>query len=343
MVETVHIPVPEDDWIDLSLAVGASRGHVSNSGNATLVYVQSMDKPAEDSNNGHRLIDDNFFDYTVPNPETVWIKALNSKGLASVTPNVLTGNFYLDVANGNIPGTFLVHKFGAGLLTTVPQVVTQTGAYQTPLAAQALEFVSNNINDTVAGTGAREVTVEGLDSDWNLLTQVIETDGITPVPIPTAFIRLFRWWASLTGTYATTGASSHAGDLSIRPLGGGVVWDIIPSTPLPIGQSIIGAYTIPKGKTAQLLSKQVFVDTTKTADIFFFQRPHADDVVSPFKGTRRMVEREIGLAGTLTMDFASPKGPFVGPCDIGFIGSVSQGSADASVEFELLIQDNPNA
>jgi len=249
-------------------------------------------------------------------------------------------DFYTEVAKGNVIGHSLVHKFGTALLTTTPAVISQTGAYQVPMAAVTLEFVSSDANDTVAGSGAQEVTVMGLDLNWNEVTTTVETDGVTAVIIDTDFIRIFRWFVSRSGTYASSSISSHAGVLTLQVSGGGTVWDTIPIVPFPIGQSVIGAYTIPKGKAGYLLSKQIFVDSTKTADIYFFQRAHADDVTPPYSGVRRIVEREVGIAGTLTMDFRSPKGPFVGPCDVGFIGSVSVSDADASAEFELLLVDD---
>lgn len=249
-------------------------------------------------------------------------------------------DFYTEVAKGNVNGHSLVHKFGTTLLTTTPAVVSQTGAYQVPMAVVTLEIVSSDANDTAAGSGAQEVTIFGLDADWNETTVVVDTNGLTAVIVSVDFIRVFRWIVSRSGTYASSVAASHAGVLTLQVSGGGTVWDRIPITPFPLGQSVMGAYTIPKGKTGYLLSKQIFIDSTKTADIYFFQRTNADDVTTPYSGVRQIVEREVGVAGTLAMDFRSPKGPFIGPCDIGFIGSVSVNDAEASAEFELLLVDD---
>ena len=246
-------------------------------------------------------------------------------------------DFYTEVAKGNVPGHSVIHKFGSCLLTPVQRVITQTGTYPTPLAVTSLEVVSSSAADTAAGLGARQLIVIGLDANYEEISTVVTMNGLTAVPLDVDFIRVYRWYVLSSGSYANSTTSSHVGDLMIQGLGGGTVWDIIPSTPLPYGQSSIGAFTIPKGQTAFLLSKQIFVDSSKSADIFFFQRDHADDVTVPFSGIRRLLENEIGVAGTLTMDFRSPKGPFVGPCDVGFFGSVEVSTAFASVEFELLL------
>lgn len=252
----------------------------------------------------------------------------------------MSTDFYTEVAKGNVPGHSVIHKFGSSLLTSTQKVISQTGTYQTPLVMTELEILSSDAGDNAAGLGAQEVKVIGLDANYEEISTTVILNGLTPVVIDIEFIRLYRWYVTRSGTYADSTSSSHLGSLTIQESGGGTVWDIMPSTPLPYGQSSIGAYTIPKGKTGYLLSKQIFVDSTKSADIFFFKREHADDVSAPYSGIRRLLENEIGVAGTLTMNFRSPKGPFVGPCDVGFFGSVEVSTAFTSVEFELLLVDD---
>jgi len=112
-----------------------------------------------------------------------------------------------------------VHKFGAANLTTTIAPITYSGVYQTPMTAQSLEFVSSNANDISTGSGAREITVIGLDSSWNEVSQTVITDGTTPVALNTDLIRLYRWYVSQSGTYATQSMGSHAGILTIRAAG----------------------------------------------------------------------------------------------------------------------------
>jgi hypothetical protein len=248
-----------------------------------------------------------------------------------------TTEWYAEVAQGKIPGSSLVHKFGAGELTTTIGPISHAMTYQTPTTATALEFVSGDANDTSAGSGAREITVIGLDSSWNEVSQTVITNGTTAVALTTDLTRLYRWYVSSSGTYATATTGSHAGILTIRESGGGTTWASIPIDPFPVGQSQIGAYTIPTGFTGYLLSKNIFIDSTKTADIYFFQRPAADDVATPYSGIMRLVEREVGVTGGYQFKPLSPKSTFVGPCDVGFMGVMSVGTSECSVEFELLL------
>lgn len=249
-------------------------------------------------------------------------------------------DFLIEVAKGNVPKHSIVSKFGAGNLTTTLLPVSQDSTYPTPTTAVSLEFVSSSANDTSAGTGAREVTVIGLDANWAEQTVTVTTNGTTAVALTGTWLRLYRWYVSQSGTYATESAGSHAGTLTLRVAGAGATWSTITTTPFPAGQSQIGAYTIPIGYTAYLLSKNMFVDSAKSADLYFFQRTLANDVTSPYTGIMRIFQREVGVSGGYELITPSPKGPFVGPCDIGFMGKISSGTADCSVEFQLLlIQD----
>jgi hypothetical protein len=245
--------------------------------------------------------------------------------------------FYLAVAKGNVPGHSMVQKFGSGVVTTTLSHIHTDGTYQTPETAIALEFVSDDAGDNSAGLGAREVTIIGLDANWNEVSQTIITDGLTPVQLGTDLTRLYRWWASSSGVYSQLGAQPHLGNLVVQETGGGTIWSTIENTPAAFSQSQIGFYTAPINTTAYLLSKHITVETSKIADIYFVQRCNADDVTVPFSGTRRIVEREIGLTSGFSIIYVSPKGPFVGPADLGFYGRVSVGSGIVSVEFELLV------
>jgi hypothetical protein len=248
-----------------------------------------------------------------------------------------TTEFYLQIQLGLVTGYSLVHKFGHGNANTTLRPITQTGVYNTPTTATALEFVSDNAADGVAGAGAIEVTVIGLDSSWAEVSQTVTTNGTTAVALGTDLIRLYRWYVSSTGTYADSTSGSHVGTLTIQESGGGTVWDTIAVTPMATGQSQIGAYTIPINKTGYLIGKLVFTDTSKSADVLFFRRENANDVSTPYSGVMRMLEREVGVTGRFDHHFTAPKGGLIGPCDVGFMASVSVGTADISVEFEIIL------
>lgn len=248
--------------------------------------------------------------------------------------------FYLAVAKGNVPGHSLVHKFGSAEVGTTLSHIHTDGTYQTPTTAVALEFVSDDAGDNSAGLGAREVTIVGLDANWAEVEQTLITDGLTPVQLSIDLTRLYRWYVSSSGVYSALGQQPHLGNIEIRVSGGGTVWSTIENTPASFGQSQIGFYTVPINKKAYLLSKHISVASNKIADIYFVQRPFADDITTPFSGVRRIIEREVGLSSGFSITSVAPKGPYAGPCDLGFYGRVELTTGVISVEFELLIVDD---
>lgn len=254
--------------------------------------------------------------------------------------NLFSKGFIDEVQLGNVPGHSIVSKFGAGTLNGTMRPVTQSQTYQTPTAAVALEFVSDDANDTALGTGATEITVTGLDSNWNVVTIIKATAGLTPVALGTDLLRLKTWKVTASGGYATDTAGSHIGNLTIRVAGVGATWSTIPKASFAMGRSQIGCDTIPINHKAYLIGGTLFVDTTKTADIYFFERDNADDVIAPYSGVMNLIARFVGVQGGYPLPVRVMRGPFVGPCDIGFMGTVSVGDAECSVSFEyLLIED----
>lgn len=246
----------------------------------------------------------------------------------------------LAIARFLVPEEKIVHKFGFAEVSTTYVPITVDLTYQTPMAPVSLEAVSDNAADAVGGLGATKINVQGIGPDWREQNETVSLTGITPVQLLKQFLRVFRIQIIESGTYAGPTAASHAGKITVRTTGAGAIWGSITDTPLPSGQSQIGTYTIPKGYTGYLLDKDITVASNKSIDLYFFTRENADDVTPPYIGIRRLVEREVGVAGHLEITDIVPKGPWVGPCDVGFLGKVVSGTASMSVEFEILLVEN---
>jgi len=256
--------------------------------------------------------------------------------LTETQPIAPYADYFLEVQRGNYAGKSTVHKFGGSasvVATLIP--VTITGTYNTPTAAVALEFISSSGNDSSGGSGARQITVQGIQSaaTWVESTQTFSTNGVTPVAIG-SWLRIYRWYVSQSGTYATALVGSHAGTLTIRVAGGGATWTQIPVTPFSVSQSQMAVYTIAKGKTGFFRSADVYVDSGKTLNVLAFQRPNADVVAAPFSAMR-LINQWVGVKGEMHYSPRYPNGPFVGPCDFGFMAKGTAVAADITIDFEL--------
>lgn len=255
---------------------------------------------------------------------------------------------WLDVARGLQGGISDTNKFGRNDATGTSFVpISMGGVYQTPQSGSATTLrikAGGNANDTAAGTGAREITLEGLDENFVEVTETLATAGASASSATTTtFTRLFRAYVSASGTYATASAGSHSGDIVIENGAGGTDWLTIDSTVgFPVGQSEVGAYSVCSTKTAYVKLRQVTADTGKKVDLIFFHRGAIDETSAPYTAMRAksvLVGLDGGVLGQYS-DFEIPIGPFPGPCDIGFMGRVNTGTAEISVEFEIIEVDN---
>lgn len=249
---------------------------------------------------------------------------------------------WLDISRGLATGHTVVKKFGRSTAvgtTFVP--IARGNVYNTPLAASATTLriaAGGDANDTAAGTGAREVTFVGLDENWAEVTEAVATAGASASSATTTtFTRLYRAYVSSSGTYATSAAGSHAATITIENGAGGTTWATIDATDFPLSQTEIGAYSVPTGYTAYVFLDDVVIETNgKTCDLLFFWRAANDDTAAPYSAMR-VQSALYGLTpGATDLSGRSvPYGPYVGPCDIGWLGKVDAGTGGISVEFEI--------
>ena len=251
---------------------------------------------------------------------------------------------WLDIGRGLQSGIRGISKFGRNSsVGTSFEPVCLGGIYNTPQAASATTLrikSGGDANDTAAGSGAREVTLQGLDETFTEVTETIATAGASASSATTTtFTRVFRAWVSASGTYASAAAGSHSGDIVIENGSGGTDWlTLDTASGFPIGQSEIGMYSVGDTKTAYVKLRQASADSTKKFDLIFFHRGNADETAAPYTAMRAK-SVVVGIEGGNLGQYAAsevPFGPFEGPCDLGFMAKVSSGTAELSVEFEII-------
>ena len=249
-------------------------------------------------------------------------------------------NFWMRVARGQITEYTERHVFGTNenvSTTFVP--VARGGVYQTPTAAAALEIVSSDANDTAAGTGARTVTIIGLDSTWAEVTQTVSMNGTTAVALGTNLIRVYEMYVATSGSYGTATTPSHLGTITLQGSGGGATWLQIYVGNFPRGISQCGVTTIPTGKTGLINFHYISVESNKPATLVLLSRDNPDTVTAPYIPVTAGFELD-GIEGFSSLiDVGAPQGPYVGPCDIGFMARLATGTGAVSVEFEVILYD----
>lgn len=244
-------------------------------------------------------------------------------------------DLYFNIINGTDSGYEKIHKFGRNSAVGTSMVpVCVGGVYQTPTTPTTLEAISASANDTSAGTGARVITVVGLNSSGEQVEEDITLSGLTATSATSnSFIRVYKVFVKTSGTYATATAASHSGDITIRASGGGVIYATIDSTGFPRASSQIACYTVPSGKTAFV--KNITITTSAPTNIMIFKRSAIGTIVAPFEPMRLLQEYD-NVDGIEYLFTTSPLGTFEEKTDFGFMAYTDSGTSKVSVDFDII-------
>ncbi len=152
--------------------------------------------------------------------------------------------FDLQVSRGDVFGHEALFKFGFNpdVNGTEETIWTQGGNYPWATAAFTAYIVSDAAADTSAGTGARTVTVEGLDENYVFQSVDVSLNGTTEVQIGDAngWLRVFRAFVLTAGS-----AGTAAGTIHVQTTGGGTIYANLSAG----NQTQMALYTVPAGKT----------------------------------------------------------------------------------------------
>lgn len=171
--------------------------------------------------------------------------------ISSITRQGTFEPFELQVARGQIQGhrNVTVFGFNPDVDTTQVSVWPLPSLITFPSIAIQMTVSSSSANDTSAGTGARTIVVQGLDADYNEVTETVTLNGQTAVTMTASLLRVNYAYVATAGS-----ANSAAGDIYI---GTGLVTAGVPATvydiiKLDYNNTTTGSYTVPAGYTAYM-------------------------------------------------------------------------------------------
>lgn len=107
----------------------------------------------------------------------------------------------------------MVHKFGSSpsLGTGFETVWPQGGLKSYRTTATGFTISSSDAADTATGTGARTVTVQGVDEDWNPVSQVVTLTGQTVAAMGTDMMICDRMIVETAGSGETNAGIIYVG------------------------------------------------------------------------------------------------------------------------------------
>lgn len=258
-----------------------------------------------------------------------------SVGVDGVAISAPMSDYYRRVQAGEIQNASIARVFAYNPTVTDTEslVWTSGGPYTGWLTSAAAVRVraGGNANDTAAGTGARTLTVYGLNETWALASESITLAGASAsAATTTTFIRVHRVTVDTVGTYT----GGNTGAITIETTGGTLVAAIEAGR----SRTTLGLYTIPAGMTGWIFDVRVAssLRNTRQCDFFAYRRHNAHDVTPPYP-PRELIAR-FGGVGSL-MHWASSAGESLSERTDFWVDCVRSDSTNtkASCEFAVLL------
>lgn len=173
-------------------------------------------------------------------------------GTASTAPI----EFFLGIQRTIYAGLEPFAKFGFNSSVSnnaYEQVWAGSTPYTYPTTAAVLSISSNDADDTAAGTGARTILVQGLDSNYDLQEETVTLNGTSTVNTVNSYIRVNRMAVTSSGTQRV-----NDGDITATHSGTSIA--IIPAE-FGVTQQLI--YTVPNGYSLYLYEFAALVSNGK--------------------------------------------------------------------------------
>ena len=163
-----------------------------------------------------------------------------------------TEPFELQVARGQIEGHRSVTVFGynADVDTSIETVWPAGGVLPFPTAALQMKVSSSNANDTSAGTGARTIFIEGLDTNHAEISETVTLNGQTAVTTTNSYLHINNAYVATAGSGLSAAGTIYIGTGTVTAGVPATIYDIIA---FDYNSRVTGNYTIPAGYTGYLV------------------------------------------------------------------------------------------
>ena len=172
----------------------------------------------------------------------------------SITQSGRFEPFDLQVGRGQISWHRNVFKFGIiASVQTTPQNIWNAGVeYVFPAAAIQMKVSSSSAADaSPSGTGAQTVLIQGLDADYNEISETIALTGQTAVTTVNSYLRINNFEVVSVGSGGTAAGTLYVGTGTVTS---GVPATIYSQIVLLYNACTEAIFTVPAGYTAYVSS-----------------------------------------------------------------------------------------
>lgn len=248
----------------------------------------------------------------------------------------VTEPFELQVARHQITGhdTELVSGISGGVGTSYTTVWSQNTVYAYLSTASVMKISSSSANDTSAGTGARTVSIYGLDADYNPINETVTMNGQTAVNTVNSYLRVFHLAVVTAGSGEAAAGTIYAGTGTVTTGVPAVVYGVYTTG----NGSTAAIWTVPAGYTAYVTGyASGYSNATATANgtISLCVRPFGSvfDTISQLRVSNG-VQGWIAFQYPIAVDEKS---------DIEIRAVSSAASAGVTAEFQVVYIKNDGA
>ena len=170
-----------------------------------------------------------------------------------------------------------IHGFRSNINTTLVDV-NNSGNIIFPTTASTIELISTSVNDTiVSGSGARKVTVQGIDDSYDLVSEELILQGTSiSAPSSTSFLRVFKATVTEVGTYGGT----NEGTITIRISGAGDTLLIIEEG---IAKTESSLFCVPRNQIFRLKNIKINIEGRREFSVRLMKRESYDSSVTSIK------------------------------------------------------------
>lgn len=239
----------------------------------------------------------------------------------------LQKNFIDAVARGEVTGWKFERKFAFANVGTTEQPIWEGGGtYEFVDTPEDVNIVSDDINDTIAGTGAQKVKVIGLNNGV-ITTEIIDLNGTTPVTLVNQYDFIHRMLVVQAGSVAPVisaiaGSQGAAGTITTTGVTSSAVRAVIVGK---TGGSLQGMIRVPTGEEWQIHDVTVTAGKGQEVSIFSYIRVPGSNVFIT------IAEGQLLQTGTIIPAHrVLPAGT-----DLIFTGMTSAGTVQTSILIQM--------
>lgn len=178
---------------------------------------------------------------------------------------IVNADVYLEIVKGNVPGNEFVHVHGVDEnVGTTTYLIWGNGDYLFPLSATLMNLSSSSIHDTNGGSGVWNVTVYGLDSNWERISETVILNGTSEIPTILKYRRINKMMTEHVGSDEMNNGTIYIGvGVVVAGVPNIIYNEIIPAH----GESSTALYTVPLNHTAYIYYFSFGTDSSKIIEL----------------------------------------------------------------------------